>query len=84
MAANVALSLTWHGHNTLPRAIAAPTPPPYSHQDLTRRIIGAFYAVYNELGYGYVESVYEAALSIALTKGGLTTARQCGRRRCNR
>ena len=53
-----------------------PTQPAYPHQDLTRQIIGAFYAVYNELGYGYVESVYEAALHIALAQRGLTVARQ--------
>jgi len=29
------------------------------HADLTDRIIGIFYDVYNELGYGFLESVYE-------------------------
>jgi GxxExxY protein len=29
------------------------------HQDLTERIIGLFFDVYNELGYGFLESVYE-------------------------
>jgi hypothetical protein len=27
------------------------------HSDVTQRIIGAFYAVYNKLGYGLLESV---------------------------
>ena len=65
-----------HGHNTLPTAIAVPTQPQYPHQDLTRQIIGGFYSVYNELGFGYVESIYEAALHIALTQDDLTVTRQ--------
>jgi len=46
--------------------------------DLTDRIIGAFYAVYNELGHGFLESVYGNALLIALQDAGLTVeARKC-------
>lgn len=37
------------------------------HADITHEIIGAFYDVYNELGHGYLESVYANALPIALT-----------------
>lgn len=29
------------------------------HSALTDKIIGAFYDVYNELGYGFLESVYD-------------------------
>ena len=29
------------------------------HSDLTEKIIGAFFAVYKELGYGFSEKVYE-------------------------
>ncbi|MBN2470130.1 MAG: GxxExxY protein [Anaerolineae bacterium] len=36
--------------------------PRWRHQDLTERIIGAFYDVRNTLGYGFLESVYENAL----------------------
>ena len=36
------------------------------HDDLTRAIIGVFFEVYNELGYGFLESVYREAMSIAL------------------
>ena len=34
------------------------------HGDITGEVISAFYAVYNELGYGFVESVYVRALAI--------------------
>lgn len=32
------------------------------HEELTKTIIGAFYTVYNSLGYGFLEKVYENAL----------------------
>jgi len=41
------------------------------HFDLTSKIIGAFYKVYNELGYGYSEKIYRRALAIVLREGGL-------------
>ena len=34
--------------------------------ELTQKIIGVFYEVYNELGHGFLESVYEKAFEIAL------------------
>jgi GxxExxY protein len=43
----------------------------YKHSDLTEQIIGAFYAVYSALGYGFLENVYVKALMIELTKRGL-------------
>ena len=46
------------------------------HSSLREKIIGAFYDVYNELGYGLLESVYEEALSIALQEAGLRVQRQ--------
>jgi GxxExxY protein len=46
------------------------------HADLTDKIIGVFYAVYNELGYGFLESVYEESLVIALREAGLPVERQ--------
>jgi len=46
------------------------------HRDLTQKIIGVFYEVYNELGHGFLESVYEAAFEIALTSKGLSVLRQ--------
>ena len=46
------------------------------HADLTEKIIGVFYDVYNELGYGFLESVYEESLVIALRLSGLNLERQ--------
>jgi GxxExxY protein len=42
------------------------------HVELTERVIGVFYDVYNELGYGFLESVYREAMRLALTQAGLT------------
>ena len=38
------------------------------YSDLTRKIIGCAFEVSNELGSGFLESVYEAALKLALGK----------------
>ena len=46
------------------------------HADLTETIIGVFYDVYNELGYGFLESVYEGAMAVALREAGLSAMRQ--------
>lgn len=46
------------------------------HQDLTEKIIGIFYEVYNELGHGFLESVYEEAMSIALADQQIFFQRQ--------
>ena len=43
----------------------------YQYEGLTRRVIGVFYEVYNELGHGFLESVYHEALTIALIEAGL-------------
>jgi GxxExxY protein len=45
--------------------------PLYKHSELTEKIIGAFYAVYSALGYGFLEKVYIKALMIELKKRGL-------------
>lgn len=44
----------------------------YKHSELTDLIIGVFYEVYNELGYGFLESVYRNALQLALIEKGLS------------
>lgn len=41
------------------------------YEELTGKIIKIFYEVYNELGHGFLESVYEKALRIALTDAGI-------------
>ena len=45
----------------------------YKHADLTEQIIGAFYAIYSALGYGYLEKVYVKALLIELKNRGLVS-----------
>lgn len=46
------------------------------HKEMTAEIINSFYKVYNTLGYGFLEKVYENALSIELKKKGLNCKRQ--------
>jgi len=46
------------------------------HKDLTEQIIKAFFNVYNELGYGFLESIYENAMLIELRKMGLSASNQ--------
>ena len=46
------------------------------HKELTETIIGVFFEVYNELGHGFLESVYERAFEIALTAKGINVLRQ--------
>jgi len=41
------------------------------HDDLTQKIIGVFYDVYNELGSGFLESVYRESMRMALSQAGL-------------
>ena len=46
------------------------------HEDLTRSIIGGFFDVYGELGFGFLESVYSAALEIVLRERGHRVRRE--------
>jgi len=46
------------------------------HSDITDKVIGAFFRVYNQLGHGFSEKVYENALAIELRKGGLLVKQQ--------
>ena len=46
------------------------------HKHLTGEIIKAFYDVYNELGYGFLERVYQNALFIELKQRGFDVEAQ--------
>jgi GxxExxY protein len=46
------------------------------HEELTSKIIGAFFKVYNTLGYGFLEKVYENSLKIELLKLGFKVEQQ--------
>lgn len=48
----------------------------YPHSELTSEIINAFYHVYNILGYGFLEKVYENALVHELRKRGHDVGQQ--------
>ena len=43
----------------------------YKHSELSESIIGVFFEVHNELGYGFLESVYRNSLQLALLAKGL-------------
>ena len=46
------------------------------HAELTEKIIGCSYRVYNRMGHGFLESVYEKCLMIELSKAGLAAEAQ--------
>ncbi len=46
------------------------------HKDLTDIILKNFYEVYNELGYGFLEKVYQNSLLIELRNKGLDVISQ--------
>ena len=46
------------------------------YEEITRRVIGCAFAVINELGSGFLESVYEKALLLALRQKGLSAVSQ--------
>lgn len=46
------------------------------HKEITSKIIQAFYKVYNTLGYGFLEKVYENAMRIEISKFGLHVEQQ--------
>ena len=48
----------------------------YKHGDITDVIIEGFYAIYNALGYGFLEKVYVKALVLELRKLGLEVIEQ--------
>jgi len=46
------------------------------YRELTERIIGCAYRVYNRMGFGFLESVYEKCMLIELRKAGLNAESQ--------
>jgi len=48
----------------------------YKHQELTELIIGVFFEVYNELGFGFLEKIYEEAMARVLKSKGLKVQQQ--------
>jgi GxxExxY protein len=46
------------------------------HSDITGEILKALYKVYNELGYGFLEKVYENSLAFELQANGLFVQQQ--------
>ena len=48
----------------------------YKYSEITEKIIKAYYNVYNNLGYGFLERVYENAMFIELEEMGLFVEKQ--------
>ena len=48
----------------------------FKHQDITDKTLKAFYNVYNALGFGFLEKVYENSMIIELKSLGLNCVRQ--------
>lgn len=46
------------------------------YSELTGRILGAFFELHKELGFGFSEKIYETALEVLLTELGLIVERQ--------
>jgi len=44
----------------------------FKYKELTEKLIQIFYKVYNNLGYGFLEKVYENAFLVELKKAGIT------------
>jgi GxxExxY protein len=43
------------------------------YEEITKKIIGAAYAVHKQLGFGFLESVYKKAMLVELAKSGFKT-----------
>ena len=46
------------------------------HSDLTGKILGAFFQLHKEMGFGFSEKVYQAALAILLEELGMVVEQQ--------
>ena len=59
---------------SIPRMYADPRG--LKHVDLTEKLSGIFFNIHNELGHGFLESVYEQAFSVALAENNIFFQRQ--------
>jgi GxxExxY protein len=48
----------------------------FKHGEITQKVIGVFFDVFNELGHGFLESVYEKSLELALNAIGIDVRRK--------
>ena len=48
----------------------------FKHKELTEKIINIFYRVYNKLGYGFLEKIYENAMMIEFKREGILSVSQ--------
>jgi GxxExxY protein len=46
------------------------------YEEITEKVIGCAYRVYNQMGYGFLESVYEKCMAIELRNEGLAASCQ--------
>src|SRR5947209_125013 len=55
---------------------AKPDERGYKYSEITEKVIGIFYEVYNDLGFGFLESLYEEAMAVVLKSKGIEFQRQ--------
>jgi GxxExxY protein len=48
----------------------------FKHGEITQKVIGVFFDVFNELGHGFLESVYEKSLELSLNAIGIDIRRK--------
>ena len=46
------------------------------YEAITEKVIGCAYQVYNQMGFGFLESVYENCMAIELRRAGLNIEQQ--------
>ena len=54
------------------QSLSRTSAPSLKHSALTEKVIGIFYDVYNERGYGFLECVYKESMRLALTDAGMS------------
>jgi len=58
------------------RTASKAAPNTVEHKELTEQIIGCAYRVYNRMGYGFLESVYQKCMMIELREAGLNAEQE--------